>query len=92
MNVAGMTSTCSVYGVRMARVNVTIPDDLHRAARAAGLNVSRVAQNALAAELDRRDKVAALDAHLARLEAELGPIPEDEVAAASAWADRIFPS
>lgn len=82
--------TSSVYGVRMARVNVTIPDELHRAARSAGLNVSRLAQQAIAAELVRREKVAALDAYLAELETELGPIPEDERAAARAWSDRVF--
>lgn len=74
----------------MARVNITIPDELHRAARAAEFNVSRLAQRAIAAELERREKVAALDAHLARLEAELGPIPDDEAAAAAAWGDRVY--
>ena len=40
-----------VYGVRMARVNVYLPDELADEARAAGLNVSAVAQAALRAEL-----------------------------------------
>jgi post-segregation antitoxin (ccd killing protein) len=39
--------------MRMARVNVYIPDDLAEAARDAGLNVSRIAQDAL------RDALAA---------------------------------
>jgi post-segregation antitoxin (ccd killing protein) len=39
----------------MARVNVYIPDPLAEAARAAGLNVSKVTQQALAAELRDRE-------------------------------------
>jgi len=38
--------------MRMARVNVYLPDDLAGATRAAGLNVSRIAQDALRAALD----------------------------------------
>jgi post-segregation antitoxin (ccd killing protein) len=40
-----------VYDVRMARVNVYLPDELIEEARAAGLNVSSVAQRALRQEL-----------------------------------------
>ena len=36
-----------MYGMRMARVNITVPDDLHARAREHGLNVSLVAQAAL---------------------------------------------
>ena len=36
-----------MYTMRMARVNVYLPDELAREARAAGLNISRVAQEAL---------------------------------------------
>jgi Post-segregation antitoxin CcdA len=75
--------------MRMARVNITIPDELLDHARAAGLNVSRLAAGALAEELDRRAKIAALDAYLAELEVELGPVSETEQVAAAAWADRI---
>lgn len=78
--------------MRMARVNITIPDDLHGAARAAGLNVSRLAQWAIAAELERRAKVEALDRYLAELDDELGPPGADELAAAEAWADRVLGS
>jgi post-segregation antitoxin (ccd killing protein) len=76
--------------MRMARVNITVPDEVAARARAAGLNVSRVATAALAEELDRRSKTDALDAYLAQLESELGPIPADEQAAASAWADEVL--
>jgi post-segregation antitoxin (ccd killing protein) len=40
--------------MRMARVNITVPDDLLGRAKVAGLNVSRLASAALAAELERR--------------------------------------
>lgn len=79
-----------MYSVRMSRVNITVPDEIAARAREAGLNVSRVATTALVDELDRRAKVEALDAYLARLEAELGPIGPDEASAATAWADSIL--
>lgn len=74
----------------MARVNITVPDELLRQARAAGLNVSRVAAAALVEELDRQAKIAALDVYLAELDDELGPVPADEAKAAKEWADRAF--
>lgn len=78
--------------MRMARVNITIPDDLLGRAKAAGLNVSRLAASALAAELERRAKVAELDAYLADLDTELGPIPQQESVAAREWADQVLPA
>jgi post-segregation antitoxin (ccd killing protein) len=82
----------SVYAMRMARVNITVPDDLLGRAKAAGLNVSRLAAAALAAELERRAKVAELDAYLADLDAELGSIPQQESVAAREWADQVLPA
>ncbi len=79
-----------VYGMRMARVNITVPDDLIERSRAAGLNVSRVSAEALTDELDRRGKVAELDGYLRDLDAELGPVSEDELADARKWADHEF--
>ena len=76
--------------MRMARVNITVPDQVVARARTAGLNVSRLATSALLDELDRRDKVDALNAYLAQLEARIGPIPADEAAAAAAWADHAL--
>jgi hypothetical protein len=80
----------SVYDMRMARVNITVPDEVMAQARAAGLNVSRVATAALIDDLDKRAKIEAVDAYLAQLEMEHGPIPDDELAAANAWADRVL--
>lgn len=76
--------------MRMARATITVPDELLDRARAARLNVSRVAASALLEELDRRDKIAALDSYLQELDAALGPIPGDEQQAARRWADRTL--
>lgn len=45
----------------MARVNVYLPDPLARAVREAGINVSRIAQEALADALAARDTVQWLE-------------------------------
>ncbi|MDQ3431459.1 MAG: type II toxin-antitoxin system CcdA family antitoxin [Actinomycetota bacterium] len=74
----------------MARVNITIPNGLLDRARAQGLNVSRLTAAALAEELDRRDRVAALDTYLRELDVERGPIPTDEKEAARRWADQAL--
>jgi post-segregation antitoxin (ccd killing protein) len=74
----------------MARVNITVPDELLSRARRANLNVSRVASAALDEELDRLAKIAELDAYLAELHAELGPPTEEEQAAARTWVDGLF--
>lgn len=75
--------------MRMARVNITMPDDLLVQARSAGLNVSRLASEAVADALDRLAKVAELDAYLAELDAELGPPSAEETAEAERWADQL---
>jgi hypothetical protein len=48
--------------MRMARLNVYVPDELAERARAAGLNVSALTQAAISAELDRDAMEAWLDA------------------------------
>jgi post-segregation antitoxin (ccd killing protein) len=52
-----------VYGVCMARINVYVPDELAARSREAGLNVSALTQQALAAAL----AVEQTDAWLAAL-------------------------
>jgi len=78
--------------MRMVRVNITGPDGLLGRAKAAGLNVSRLAAVALAAELDRRAKITELDVYLADLDVDLGPIPQQESVAVRGWADRVLPA
>ena len=67
-----------------------MPDELYDQAKRAGLHVSQLAQRAVAAELGRLAKVAALDTYLAELEADRGPTSESERAAAKAWADQLL--
>lgn len=76
--------------MRMARVNISMPEDLYHRARGAGLNISQLAQRAVGAELERLAKIAALDARLAELEAELGPVGDAEQVEARHWADRVL--
>lgn len=52
--------------MRMARVNVYVPDDLAEEARAAGLNVSQLTQKAMRDALDARRAEGWFD-QLARL-------------------------
>lgn len=74
----------------MARVNISVPDDLHARAKLAGLSVSHLAQAAIAAELERLAKIAELDSYLAELEVEHGPISDADRADAHAWAEETF--
>ena len=76
--------------MRMARVNITVPDDLYARARAAGLNVSAAAADGITQELERRDKCAELDRYLAEIEAEQGPPSEEEIAEVEAALGRAF--
>lgn len=76
--------------MRMARVNITIPDELLARARAHDLNVSAAAAAGLEDALLRIDKIAEFDRYMAELEAEQGPITEEEIAEADARIDRAF--
>jgi post-segregation antitoxin (ccd killing protein) len=78
--------------MRMARVNITIPDGLYAQAKSAGLNISQLAQQAVAIELARLAKIAELDAYLAEMDAELGPVSDREQAEAQIWADKAIGS
>lgn len=52
--------------MRMARVNIYLPDDLAREAKSAGLNISKITQEALRTALASRRVAAWLD-DIARL-------------------------
>ena len=79
-----------VYSVRMARVNISLPDELYHRAKGAGLSVSKLARDAIIQELERLAKIAALDEYLAELEAELGPISPEDQARADALLRRMM--
>jgi post-segregation antitoxin (ccd killing protein) len=64
-----------VYYVCMARLNVYVPDELAKRARAAGLNVSALTQAAITAELDR--DATATDHWLATLPAHEGQVSHE---------------
>lgn len=76
--------------MRMARMNISLPDDLVRRAKETGVNVSHLARKALEEEFDRLDKIAAVDQYLAEVEAEQGPITPEEEARAQAFYERIY--
>ncbi|HEX6338168.1 MAG TPA: type II toxin-antitoxin system CcdA family antitoxin [Jiangellaceae bacterium] len=74
----------------MARVNISLPDEIHRRAKDAGLNISQLTRKAILQELSDREKIAAAYEYLDELEAELGPMTAEERAEARAWADDIY--
>lgn len=76
--------------MRMARVNITVPDGILSQAKEAGLNISKLTRDAILHELEVRAKVAAFDAYVAELEAELGPPTAEQLAEAQEWAERTF--
>ena len=71
----------------MARRNISLPDTLDEQARRAKLNVSALAQRAVADELDRRQRMAALDAWLDELDSAHGAPSAKAQAKAQAWMD-----
>lgn len=76
--------------MRMARVNITIPDELLARARAEGLNISKATAAGLTEELDKLDKVREFDRYMAELEEELGPPTEEEEADAEEWVKQVL--
>lgn len=79
-----------MYLMRMARVNITVPDEALRRAREHGMNVSKLATAALERELLSLDKLAEAERYFAELEAEQGPMSEAKLREAEEWADAIF--
>ncbi len=74
-----------MYSECIARRNNSLPDDLDDQARRAKLNVSALAQRAVADELDRLQRMAALDAWLDELDATRGAPSASARAEAEAW-------
>jgi post-segregation antitoxin (ccd killing protein) len=69
----------------MARRNISLPDDLDERARSARLNVSALAQRAVADELDRQARRTQLDAWLDELDAAHGAPSAQAMASAREW-------
>ncbi len=76
--------------MRMARVNITVPDELVDEARARGWNISRMTMEALRTELDKHRKIDELGRYLDELDEQLGPLTPEELAEGKVWVDRIL--
>lgn len=79
-----------LYVVRMARVNISIPEELLARARARKLDISEVARRALETDLRRLDNADGMAMLQAEMEADLGVPTDEEMAEARAWADRVY--
>ena len=89
-----MQQTVGVYPMRMARVNVYLPDDLAKEAKEAGLNISGITQEALRAAIAGRRLAAWLE-EVRRLP-PTGVTHEEVIAALDearreAWGDEVWP-
>ena len=74
---------------RMPRMQVYLPDDLHRAVKERGLAASELLQEAIRVELRRRELVEASDEYLGELLDEVGRPTAEETARAQAIARRL---
>jgi post-segregation antitoxin (ccd killing protein) len=73
----------------MPRMQVYLPDDLFGQVKTRGLPASQLLQEAVRAELRRRDLLAQTETYLAELVAEVGEPSPDERSRAEAIARRI---
>ncbi|MCA1704065.1 MAG: hypothetical protein LC808_12700 [Actinobacteria bacterium] len=73
----------------MPRMQVYLPDELHRQAKQEALPVSEILQEALRAELARREMLVATDEYLAELLAEVGEPTAEDYARAERLAAQI---
>lgn len=75
--------------MRMPRMQVYLPDDLHRAVKEHNLPASELLQQAVRVELRRRDLLAETDRYLTDLLVEVGEPTAEETARAVALARRL---
>ena len=73
----------------MPRLQVYLPDDLYDELKARDLPASELLQEAVRAELQRRDALEATDSYLDELAAEIGEPSPRQTARADAIARRI---
>ncbi len=73
----------------MPRLQVYLSDDLYRHLKRAGLSPSELLQQAVRAEVDRRNKIATLDRELLKLRAEVGKPSAADKKRAKAVATRV---
>ena len=75
--------------IRMPRMQVYLPDDLHQAVKDRNLPASELLQQAVRVELRRLDLLAETDRYLAELLGEVGEPTGEETARARALARRL---
>ena len=75
--------------IRMPRMRVYLPDDLHQAVKDRNLPASELLQQAVRVELRRLDLLAETDRYLAELLGEVGEPTGEETARARALARRL---
>jgi Arc/MetJ-type ribon-helix-helix transcriptional regulator len=73
----------------MPRIQVYLPDDLHREVKRSGLSPSELLQDAVRSELQRRQQITWLDEYLGELEKEVGKPTRAEKARADAVVRRM---
>jgi hypothetical protein len=73
----------------MPRIQVYLPDDLHRQLKRSGLSPSELLQDAVRSELLRRQQIARLDEYLSDLQEEVGEPTRAEKARANALVRRM---
>jgi len=75
--------------MRMARMQVYLPDDLYALAKERGLPASHLLQQALRSEIRRLELLEATDEYVDELVTEVGPPTEEETARAEAIVRRL---
>lgn len=73
----------------MSRVQVYLPDELHRQLKEHGLSPSELLQGAVREEIRRRELDAATDAYLAELVEEVGEPSADDLEYAQRFVARL---
>jgi len=73
----------------MPRVQVYLPDELYKALKARGLPASELLQQAVRAELERRDALEEADRYVTTLAQEVGEPTQRQTTRADAIARRI---
>lgn len=75
--------------MRMARIQLYLPDDLYELVKASGIAASELFQKAVRAELKRRQLLSETDGYLKKLVREVGAPTRSDRARADALAKRL---
>ncbi|MCC6624794.1 MAG: hypothetical protein IT385_26325 [Deltaproteobacteria bacterium] len=75
--------------MRMARIQLYLPDDLYELVKTSGIAASELFQKAVRAELKRRQLLSETDGYLEKLVREVGAPTRSERARADAMVKRL---